>query len=486
MTRFTVVLNLVAVVVMIFAATMLLPLGVSLAIGDRGEVAHGEALYFTALSGALLWMLTRRAPDDELQTRDGFLFVALVWTVLPAFATLPLIIYLPGLSFTDAYFESMSGLTATGATILTSLDALPPSLNLWRCQLQWLGGMGVIVLAVAILPLLGVGGRQILKAETPGPMKERQLTPRIAQTAKGLWYVYTLLTLLCLLGYRLSGMSWIEALSHAFSTISLGGFSSHDASFAHFDSLAVEVVAIVFMLVAGMNFGTHFLALRNSSVRPYYYDPEIRAFLAVVLGSVLALAVFLFVQGSFTDFRVALRYAAFNVVSAATTTGYATVDYSVWPLFAPLWMLLLASFSTCSLSAGGGIKMMRALLMFQQAVRELGRMVHPRALMPVKLGGHVVESQIIFAVLAYMLVYGVTITAITMLFAATGLDFLTAFSAAAGCVNNLGPGLGSVGPATNYAFLNDFQTWICTVAMLLGRLELITVFVLFTPAFWRK
>jgi len=485
MTRIAVVLNLLSVVLMFFATTMLLPLAVSLALGDRGELAHAEAIYFTVLSGALLWMLTRRGPA-ELQTRDGFLFVTLVWTVLPAFGTLPLLIYLPSLTFTGAYFEAMSGLTATGATVLSGLDALPPSLNLWRCQLQWLGGMGVIVLAVAVLPLLGVGGRQVLRAETPGPMKERQLTPRIAQTAKGLWFVYALLTALCAVAYALAGMSWIDALTHAFSTVSLGGFSSHDLSFAHFNSLAIDLVAVFFMLAAGINFGTHFLALRGVSLRPYSVDPEMRAFLGVVLASVLLVTGFLFLHGVYRDFPTALRYAVFNTVSAATTTGYATADYAAWPLFAPLWMLMLCTFCTCSLSAGGGIKMMRALLMFQQAVRELARMVHPRALMPVKLGGQVVENQIIFAVLAYMLVYGVTMTAVTMLLTATGLDFVTAFSSATAWLNNLGPGLGNVGPASTYAVLNGFQTWIGTAVMLLGRLELITVFVLFSPAFWRK
>ena len=485
MRRFAVVLNLVAVVTMIFAATMLVPLSISLVIDDRGELAHAAAIYFTLLTGLLVWMLTRHE-RRELHTRDGFLFVTLVWTVLPAFATLPLLIYLPRLSFTQAYFEAMSGLTATGATVLTGLDALPPSLNLWRAQLQWLGGMGVIVLAVAVLPLLGVGGRQILRAETPGPMKEKQLTPRIAQTAKGLWYVYALLTALCALGYAWAGMGWVEALTHAFSTVSLGGFSSHDASFAYFNSFNVEMVAVGFMLLAGINFGTHFLAVRGRTLRPYAGDPEMRAYLGVVGVAVLLVAGYLVLFGVYAEMPVALRYAAFNVVSVATTTGYATADYAAWPIFVALSMLLLCTFCTCSLSAGGGIKMMRALLMFQQAFRELARMVHPRALMPVKLGGQVVESHIIFAVLAYMLVYGVTMTAITMLLTATGLDFVTAFSASTATVNNLGPGLGNVGPAGTYAGFNHFQTWICTAAMLLGRLELITVFVVFTPAFWRK
>jgi trk system potassium uptake protein TrkH len=485
MIRIAVVANLLAVVLMIFAASMLVPLGMSLVLGDRAELVHAEAFYFTALSGALLWLLTRRA-RSELQTRDGFVFVVLVWTVLPAFATLPLLGYLHGMTFTDAYFEAMAGLTATGGTVLSALDGLPLSLHVWRALLQWFGGMGVIVLAVAVLPLLGIGGRQILRAETPGPMKEKQLTPRIAQTAKGIWYIYALFTALCVVGYYLAGMPPADAFIHAFTTVSLGGFSSHDASFAHFQSSAVEAVAVVFMLVAGINFGTHFVAFRRLSVRPYFGDPEVRAFIVVVGLSVFLVAAFLFLHGAYQDFGVAARYAAFNVVSAATTTGYATADYNAWPQFAPLFMVLLSGFCTCSLSAGGGIKMMRALVLFQTAFRELLRMVHPRALTPVKLGGQVVEDQIIFAVLAYMLVYGVTLTTFTMLLVATGVDFLTAFSAASACINNLGPGLGFVGPAGSYALLNDFQTWICTAAMLLGRLELITVFVVLTPAFWRR
>ena len=281
MIRIAVVVNLLAVLLIIFAAAMLLPLGISLVLGDHAELVHAEAIYFTGLTGGLLWLLTRRA-KSELQTRDGFVFVVLVWTVLPAFATLPLLGYLHTLTFTDAYFEAMSGLTATGATVLSSLDAMPTSLHLWRCLLQWFGGMGVIVLAVAVLPLLGIGGRQILRAETPGPMKERQLTPRIAQTAKGLWFVYVLLTALCAIGYYFAGMQPADAFIHAFSTVSLGGFSSHDASFAYFQSSAIEAVAIVFMLIAGINFGTHFIALRRLTVRPYLGDPELRAYLLVV------------------------------------------------------------------------------------------------------------------------------------------------------------------------------------------------------------
>jgi trk system potassium uptake protein TrkH len=483
--RIAVVVNLLSIVVVAFALVMLAPLGVSLHLDDDALRAYDIAILATVLSGAAGYLATR-GRSGELKPRDGFLFVFLVWTVLPAFGALPLLAFIPGLSFTDAYFESMSGLTATGATLLSGLDALPPSINFWRCLLQWLGGMGVIVLAVAVLPLLGVGGRQLLKAETPGPMKETQLTPRITETAKGLWLIYAGLTLACALAYAWAGMDWLDAVMHAFTTLGLGGFSSHDASFGHWNSPLLEAVAMAFMLLAGVNFVTHFAAVHRRSLAPYRRDPEAGHYLLLVGGSVVLIAFMLVADGIYPDWAIALRHAAFSVVSVATTTGFATVDYGAWPSIAPLWMLFIGSFATCSGSTGGGIKMMRALLMFRQAVRELEKLVHPRAVMPVKLGGQVVENRIIFAVLAYMLVYGVTIAAITLLLAATGMDLLTALSAAAACVNNVGPGLGQVGPATNYALLSDFQTWICTFAMMLGRLELLTVFVLLTPAFWRR
>ena len=485
MVRLFAVLNVLSVVIMIFALCLLFPLLCSFLIGDSAQTAYDEALLVTAVAGALLWAMTRKM-RRELQPRDGFLLVALVWTVLPAFATLPLLFYLPELSFTDAYFEAVSGLTTTGATVLSGLDKLPPSINIWRTFLVWIGGMGVIVLAVAILPLLGVGGSQMYKAETPGPMKDTKLTPRIAETAKGLWLVYLCITVACILCYRLAGMNWLDAMMHAFSTIGLGAFSSHDASYGHWNSPAIEVVAVYFMLLAGINFGTHFLAWRRGSFLPYARDPEVGLYLLVVIGSVLGIAYFLLANQTYASFWTALRFSAFNVVSIATTTGFSNVDYSLWPVFAPVWMLFLCSFATCSGSTGGGIKMIRAELMARQAVREMTRIIHPRAVVPVKLGGAPVENSIIFAVLAFILVYNGSVIAMTMLLAASGVDIVTAFSAVIACINNTGPGLGRVGPATTYAALNDFQIWICTIAMLLGRLELFTLLVVFTPGFWRK
>jgi trk system potassium uptake protein TrkH len=485
MVRVLPVLNILSFIIMILSGFMALPLLVSIALNDGASAAYHQAIFATGLCGFILWLLTRMH-KQELQTRDGFLLVSLVWTVLPAFAMLPLLLQIPGLSLTDAYFEGVSGLTASGGTVLTGLDRLPYSLNLWRGMLIWIGGMGIIVLAVAILPLLGVGGSQVFKAETPGPMKDNKLTPRITQTAKGLWLVYLCLTMACIFAYWLAGMSWADALMHGFTTMGLGGFSSHDQSFAHFDSPVIEAIAIVFMMLAAINFATHFLLFRGAGLRVYKRDPEALLFVGVMVGSVLMITLFLLHNGVFTGFWTALRHAAFNVISVATTTGYATTDYNLWPTFAPVWMLFLSCFACCSQSTGGGIKMIRARLMLHQAVREMTRILHPRAQTPVKISGVPVENNIIFAVLAFMLMYGGTIIVATMLLTASGADIVTAFSATIACVNNLGPGLNRVGPASTYAVLTDFQTWVCTAVMLLGRLELFTLAVVFTPSFWRR
>jgi trk system potassium uptake protein len=479
------VVAIVGFMVMAFALTMAVPLAFAWFGSDPALRAHALAMAITFVSGLAIWLGTRRF-KRELQPRDGFVLVSLVWSVLPAFATLPLMLYLPGMSFTDAYFEAVSGLTTTGGTVMTGLDALPLSINVWRCQLIFLGGMGIIVLAVAILPMLGVGGSQIFKAETPGPMKDTKLTPRIAETARGLWTVYFTIAIACFLAYRVAGMGWADAFMHMCSTVALGGFSSYDASLGHFNSPAIEAVAMVFMMIAGVNFALYFMVWKRRSLRAVLGDLEARAFFAVVLGGVVVVSVLLAAQGVYPSYLESLRHGAFNVVSVATTTGFTTVDYSVWPLFAPALMLLLACFTTSAGSTGGGIKMARALLLLKQAQRELVRIVHPRAVHPVRMNGAIVDNNVLFSVLAFMLIYGATHIVLTLLMLASGLDLVTAASAVAASVNNLGPGLGSVGPAGNFQGLSDFQTWVCTAAMLLGRVELLSILVLFTPQFWHK
>jgi trk system potassium uptake protein TrkH len=473
------------IIAMAMSLSHILPVASSiiLADGTTGVFLWSMGLNFAA--GALLWLLTRRH-RHELQMREGILLIILVWVGGALFATVPLYFGIAGISLTDAYFESMSGLTATGATLLEGLDHLAPSINLWRAELQWLGGMGVIVLVVAILPMIGVGGRQISKAEIPGPMKDEALTPRMTQTAKGLWIVYVALTGACLIAYHWAGMSWLDALIHSFTTLSLGGFSSHDASLGHFASPAIEYVAMVFMLLAGVNFATHFLVWQQRSPAPYGRDSELPWFLGVIAVSVAVITIFLRTNGTYPDWFDALRHSAFHTISVGTNTGYATADYNLWPVFAPLWLMFLGTFVACSGSAGGGIKMIRAMILFRQVFREFDKLSHPNAVTPLKIGGQVVPNQVVFSVLAFFFAWLATLVSMTLLLTLSGLDVITAFSAIVASLNNIGPGLHQVGPATNFSVLSDFQTWVCTATMLLGRLELLTVLVVLTPAFWRK
>ncbi|MBK9244194.1 MAG: TrkH family potassium uptake protein [Burkholderiales bacterium] len=479
------IVNILGAAIAVFAVTMLAPLTVAFVRDEGALIAYDTAFLITFASGATLWLATRRF-RRELQPRDGFLLVTLIWTALPAFATLPLLLHLPGLSFTDAYFEAMSGMTTTGATVLSGLDALPASINFWRCLLQWMGGMGILVLMVAILPMLGVGGTQLFRAETAGPIKDAKLTPRITDTAVGLWTVYGAISLACFLAYWSGGMGALDAAMHMFTTMSLGGLSPYDASFGQFASPLLEWTAVVFMTLASLNFALYFLCLRKRSIGVLLTDTEARGTVIVLAASVLLVAAYLHWQGVYADPLVALRASAFNVVSIASTTGYATVDFNQWPSFAPWFMLMLSGLATSAGSTGAGIKMIRFIVLLKQARREMLRALHPRVINPIRIGEAVVENNVIFAVLAFMLMYGTTILALTFLLVVSGLDVITAFSAVVASVNNMGPGLNQVGPASNYAVLNDFETWVCTVAMLLGRLEMMSVFVLFTAAFWRK
>ncbi len=477
--------NVLAGIVVVFSIAMLVPAAIAQLYDDSGQLAFGESAFGIFVAGGLCWLLTRRF-RRELKVRDGLLLVTLAWVMVPALAALPLMLGIPDLSFTDAYFEAVSGLTTTGATVLSDLDHLAASLNFWRHFLHWIGGMGIIVLAVAVLPLLGVGGMQLFRAETPGPMKDSKLTPRIAHTAKALWYVYAGITLACVIALRLAGMSWFDAVCHAFSTMSLGGFSTHDASIGYFDSLRVEMVLSTFEIIAAMSFATHFLAVRERSLAPYKRDTEAKTILKILAVSVLGLSLFLMLKGTYPDYLTALRHATFNIVTIATTCGYSTQDYGAWPLFAPLWMLFLSCIIPSAGSTGGGIKMIRAVLLAKQTARELIGILHPNLMRPVKVAHNVVDNSVILAVLGFVFLYFMSVVMITLVLIASGLDLTSALTATVASINNTGPGLGIVGPTSNYSVLNDFQTWVCTLAMLLGRLEVFTLIVIFTPAFWRK
>lgn len=482
------VLRVLGMLMVMFALSMLLPFAVSWFTDDGIWRIYPWAIGITAAAGLSLWIGLDHF-RRELQPRHGVILVTLVWVVLPLCAMLPLVLGLGhvglSISFTHAYFEAVSGLTTTGATVLTGLDALPVSINVWRTFLQWLGGMGILILAVAILPLLGMGGAQLFRAEAAGPIKDTKLTPRMTETAKGLWGVYGVFSLACLVAFWAAGMTPLDALMHMFATVSLGGLSSHDTSFAYFDSPLIELIALVFMLLASCNFALYFVAMRKGRWDGFWRDPEMRATLAVLLGGGLIVALLLWAKGVYGPVE-ALRYGIFHVVSVATTTGFTTVDYLSWPVFAPVLMLLLSGVATSAGSTGGGIKMVRMLILLKQARREMTRLVHPRAMQPVRLGQGVVDDRMIFSVLAFMLVYGATVITLSMVLLLTDLDPVTAFSAVLASVHCMGPGLGALGPSSNYAVLTDFQTWVCTLAMLLGRLEILSFMALLSPAFWRR
>ncbi len=480
------VLNVFGTLLAWFALYFLLPILTGLLYGEfaalRGFLAGGA---LAALGGFALQLATRGHRYD-LKARDAYLLVSVGWLTIAAVATVPLLIDLPGLSFTRAYFETMSGLSTTGATMLRGLDSLPHCLNLWRAALSWLGGMGIIVLAVAILPLLGVGGMQLYRAGAPGTVKDAKLAPRITETARVLWYVYAGLTAACTLALWASGMSLFDAICHAFSTLALGGFSTHDANVAYFHSPMIELVMALFMLIAAVNFATHFAALRRGDLSAYRRDPEARWMLLLVIVSCVVIALFLDLHGVFGDYFTAFRFGAFNVVSYATGGGFFSSDFGSWPIFAPMWMLFLSCLCANTGSTGGGIKMFRALILFKQPLREMFTLVHPQAVSPLKISGQVVPNGVVSAVLAFLFLYLMTIATLTFALLISGLDLTSSISAIVACINNVGPGLGSVGPAHTYAGLDDFQSWVCIAAMFLGRIEIITFAVLLTPTFWRK
>ena len=481
--NWTAVQRILGLLLMMFSLTMLPPILISFIFDEQSWMPFLRGFGLTLAAGFIFWLPVHKSKRD-LRLRDGFLVVAAFWTVLGTAGAAPL--YFAdalSLSFTDAVFESMSGLTTTGATVLTGLDDLPKAILYYRQQLQWLGGMGIIVLAVAVLPMLGVGGMQLYRAETPGPVKDNKLTPRITETAKALWYVYAAFTVACMLSYMAAGMGWFDALCHAFSTVAIGGFSTHDLSIGYFDSTAVDIVAIVFMFAAGINFSLHFFAWRYVSIRHYAKDPEFRAYsLMLFVVSVIVVAV-LFQHQYFDTMGQNIINGVFQAVSIATTTGFTTDSFSSWPTVLPV-LLIFASFVGGSAgSTAGGIKVIRWLLIYKQGMREIVRLVHPSAEIPVKLGNTAVPYRVVDAVWGFFSIYVIVFGVMMLVMMATGVDQVTAFSAVAATLNNLGPGLGDV--SSGFASLGDTAKWISVVGMLLGRLEIFTLLVLITPTFWR-
>ncbi|KPJ91800.1 MAG: potassium transporter [Gammaproteobacteria bacterium SG8_11] len=479
-----VIQRIVGLLLVIFSFAMLPPALVGLWYGDGAVVPFMTAFFIMSVGGLALWFPVRKV-QRELRVRDGFIVVVVLWVVLGLAGSIPLLLSEhPAISFTDAVFESLSAVTTTGATVITGLDELPHAILFYRQQLQWMGGMGIIVLAVAILPMLGIGGMQLYRAETPGPMKDTKLTPRITETAKALWYIYLGLTVACAIGYWLAGMEVFDAVAHSFSTVAIGGFSTHDASMGYFDSAAVEAVAVIFMLLAGINFALHFLSWRSLSVKPYLFDSEVRAYF-LILGVVATITTgYLYLSETFENAGSALHHGIFQAVSIGTTAGFTTAEYYAWPGFLPVLLLFTSFVGGCAGSTGGGMKVIRFLLLYKQGIREITRLIHPNALIPVKIGKKALPEKVINAVWGFFSLYVASFVVLMLLMLAAGHDQITAFSAVAACINNLGPGLGDVG--AHYGEITDTAKWILCFAMLLGRLEIFTLLVLFTPAFWRK
>lgn len=466
-----------------YSITLVLPAIVSLIYQDHSHFAFLITFAITLTTGLLLWFFAHGNQQD-LRTRDGFVVTALFWVVLGLFGSLPFILSdSPDLSLSDAVFESMSGLTTTGATVITGLDYLPESILLYRQLLQWLGGIGIIVVAMAILPMLGIGGMQLYRAEIPGPVKDTKLTPRITETAKALIFIYTGLTVVCTLAYWYAGMSFFDAICHAFSTVAIGGFSTHDASIGYFDSPAIMWVAIFFMFFSGINFALHFFAWHTRSIKQYLLDPEFRFYFFCMLFGIVVTVSYLIATKTYGP-RESFLHGTFELVAIVTTTGYATADFSQWPNFLPFMIFLGAFMGGCSMSTAGGMKSIRILLVCKQGLREIQRLIHPNAIIPIKIGEKSVSNRVVDAVWGFFAVYMLAFVTMFLLLMATGLDFLTAFSAVGSCINNLGPGMGDV--AAHYGSISNPAKWILCFAMLLGRLEVFTLLVLFTPMFWRR
>lgn len=476
--------RILGILLSLFSITMLPAMAVSFYYQDGSIRAFIDAFILLLVTGLVFWFPARHH-RKELKIRDGFIVVVMFWIALGIAGALPFFLTeVPKMSFTDAVFESMSGLTTTGATVLTGLDTLPKAVLFYRQFLQWIGGMGIVVLAVAILPLLGVGGMQLYRAEMPGPMKDSKLTPRITETAKALWYIYLSLTIICATAYYFAGMSGFDAVAHSFSTVAIGGFSTHDASIGYYNSPTIEMITLVFMLLAGVNFALHFLGWRHRSIKHYWADAELRTYISILFIISLVASGYLYFTNTYSDPWSAIHHGIFQTVSIGTTTGYTTTDYSVWPGFLPVLLLMVSFVGGCAGSTAGGIKVIRVMLLFKQGYREVLRLIHPNAVFAIKVNNKALPPRVVGAVWGFFAMYVFCFSIMHLFLMATGLDIVTSFSAVTACLNNLGPGLGEVG--SNFSSINAPAKWVLCVAMLLGRLEIFTLLVVLTPAFWRR
>ena len=471
------VLNFFGLLLIMFGVSFSVPLFVAVLYEESLVTVFGLGMSILVVLGFLSWFFTKNN-KQELSLSDGFVITVLFWVVLSVSGSIPFILF--GFSVVDSFFESMSGITTTGATVVTGLDDLPRSLLIYRQLLQWLGGMGLIVLAIAVMPLLGIGGGQLFKTQTPGPMSEQRLTPRITSTARALWSIYLVLTILCIFAYRFAGMSYFDAVSHAFSTVSIGGFSTHDLSIGYFDSVSVEVVCVIFMLLSAMSFAVHYSAMYRKQALKYFYDPELRFFVSLLITILFLVCLSLIVN----NIDAPVRKGLFQTVSIITTTGFLTDEYSTWPAYVSFMLLVGAFVGACSGSVGGGIKSWRVLIMLKHAYKQIFKIIHPDSVNTIKLGKKIVDSNVSEAVWGFFSIYIISFMILFLLVLATGLDFVSAFSSVGACLNNLGPGLGEI--ASSYADIPSTTKLLLCFAMILGRLEIFTFLVVLMPAFWRR
>ena len=481
--QLSIVAKTIGLLLMVFSFAQVPPLVVDLIYAEGEYISFLYSFLLTVLGGLVLWWPFREVKKD-FRLREGVLIVVCFWIVLSLFGTLPFLITdsISKLSFSDAFFESMSGLTTTGATVLSQLDDLPKSILFYRQQLQWLGGMGIIVLAVAVLPLLGVGGMELYHAESSGIAKDR-LTPKLRNTAIALWKIYVSLTVLCAIGYFFSGMSIFDAISHSFSTVAIGGFSTHDGSIGYFNSPAIEMIAMFFMFLAGINFSLHFVAWNNRSLVDYIKDSEFKTYSMVLICSSIIVIAALSFNSQYESSSETLRHSLFQTISIATTTGFTSQNFSSWPAAIPVFLIMMSFIGACVGSTGGGIKVVRILVMFRLGMKEIHKFIRPNAQVSVKLNKSSINEKALVSVLGFFSLYAISFFLILMLLMFAGLDQVTAYSATAATMNNLGPGLGDV--AQNYGSLGEVAKWILSFSMLIGRLEVLTIIAIFHRAFWR-
>ena len=482
--QLSIVAKTIGLLLMVFSFAQVPPLIVDLIYSEGEYLSFVYSFALTVLGGLILWWPFKEVKKD-FRLREGVLIVVCFWIVLSLFGTLPFLITdsISSLSFSEAFFESMSGLTTTGATVLNQLDELPKSILFYRQQLQWLGGMGIIVLAVAVLPLLGVGGMELYHAESSGIAKDR-LTPKLRNTAIALWKIYMSLTVLCAVGYFLSGMSIFDAVSHSFSTVAIGGFSTHDGSIGYFNSATIETIAMIFMFLAGINFSLHFVAWNNRSLVDYIKDSEFKTYAMVLICSSIIVITALSLNGQYESANETVRHSLFQTISIATTTGFTSQNYSSWPAAIPVFLIMMSFIGACVGSTGGGIKVVRILVMFRLGMKEIHKFIRPNAQVSVKLNKSSINEKALVSVLGFFSLYAISFFLILMLLMFAGLDQVTAYSATAATMNNLGPGLGDV--AQNYSSVGEVAKWILSFSMLIGRLEVLTIIAIFHKAFWRQ